>query len=215
MPDLPKLPKLPKFPELDQNPIKTAGRLIKEAVSGIQQAATDIDSAVKDVDSEVRAPIEEPKTPVEEIASATVCIQCCRDHFSTISGALSEGLRLARSDGMASKDVRGRIGLALDEHNIMERIDLAPQALAGLKGKEKELAEWSLQNSRVLRHTIGEIKTVDDMEKAAAQAARLREEFMSKYGELRQSYAEECEGCEALQDLKGYIERKKRGRVGI
>ena len=208
------MPDLPKLPKIDKNPIKTAGRLIKDAVGGIQEAASEIDSAVKGIDSEVRAPIEEPKTPIEEIASATVCLQCSRDHFSTISGALSEGLRFARSDGVASRDVQGRIGLALDEMNIMERIDLAPQALAGLKGKEKELAEWSLTNSRELRHAIGEIRTVDDMEKAAAQAARLREEFMSKYAEVRQSYAEECEECEALQDLKSYIERKKGERAG-
>ena len=208
------MPELPKLPKIDKNPIKTAGRLIKDAVGGIQEAAAEIDSAVKGIDSEVRAPIEEPKTPIEEIASATACLSCTRDHFSTISGALSEGLRFARSEGMTSKDVQGRIGLALDEHNMMERIDLAPQALAGLKGKERELAEWSLTNSRELRHAIGEIRTVDDMEKAAAQAARLREEFMSKYGELRQSYAEECEGCEALQDLKSYIERKKGERAG-
>ena len=206
------MPELPKLPKIDKNPIKTAGRLIKDAVSGIQEAASEIDSAVKGIDSEVRAPIEEPKTPIEEIASATVCLQCCRDHWSTISGALSEGLRFARSDGMASKDVQGRIGLALDEHNIMERVDLAPQALAGLKGKEKELAEWSLKNSRELRHQIGELRTVDAMEKAAAQAARLREEFMSKYAEVRQSYREECEGCEAIQDLKSYIEQRRAGK---
>lgn len=204
------MPELPKLPKVDKNPIKTAGRFIKEALGGIQQAASEIDSAVKGIDSEVRAPIEEPKTTIEEIASATVCLQCCRDHWSTISGALSEGLRFARSDGMTSKDVQGRIGLALDEHNIMERIDLAPQALAGLKGKEKELAEWSLRNSRELRHTIGEIRMVDDMEKAAAQAARLREEFMTKYGEVRQSYAEECKECEALEDLKSYIEQRRK-----
>lgn len=206
------MPELPKLPKIDKNPIKTAGSFIREAVSGIQEAAAEIDSAVKDVDSEVRAPIEEGKPPIEEIASATVCLSCCRDHWSTISGALSEALRFARSDGMASKEVQGRIGLALDEHNIMERIDLAPQALAGLKGKEKELAEWSLQNSRELRHVVGEIRTVDDMERAAAQAARLREEFTSKYAEVRQSYSEECEGCEALQDLKSYIEKRKRER---
>ncbi len=208
------MPEFPKLPKIDKNPIKTAGGFIREAVSGIQEAAAEIDSAVKGIDSEVRAPIEEPKTPIEEIASATACLSCCRDHWSTISGALSEGLRFARSDGIVSKQVQGRIGLALDEMNIMERIDLAPQAIAGLTGKEKELAEWSLTNSRELRHTIGEIKTVDDMEKAAAQAASLREEFMSKYAEVRQSYTQECEGCEALQGLKSYIEKRKRERGG-
>lgn len=207
------MPEFPKLPKIDKNPIKTAGSLIREAVSGIQEAATEIDSAVKDIGSEVRSPIEEGKPPIEEIASATVCLSCCRDHFSTISGALSEALRFARSDGVTSKDAQGRIGLALDEMNIMERIDLAPQAIAPLKGKQKELAEWALQNSRELRHTVGEITTVDDMEKAAAQAARLREEFMAKYGEARQSYAAECAECESLEDLKSYMERRKSGKT--
>jgi len=208
---MPNLPQFPKLPNIDVNPIKTAGHFIKEAVGSIQQAATEIDSAVKGIDSEVRASIEESKTPIEEIASATACLSCCRDHWSTISGALSEGLRFARSDGMTSKDVQGRIGLALDEHNMMERIDLAPQALARLTGKERELALWALKNSRDLRHQIGEIRTVDDMEKAAAQAARLREEFMAKYSEVRQSYTEECTECEALQNLKSYIKQRKAG----
>lgn len=206
------MPELPKLPKIDKNPIKTAGRLFKEVVGDIQEAAASIDSAAKDIDSEVRAPIEEGMPPIEEIASATVCLSCCRDHFSTISGALAEGLRFARSDGMTSKDVQGRIGLALDEMNIMERIDLAPTAIAPLKGKEKELAEWALTNSRELRHTVGEITTVDDMEKAAAQAARFREEFMTKYGEARQSYAAECAECESLEDLKSYLERKQKER---
>ncbi|GAI46581.1 unnamed protein product, partial [marine sediment metagenome] len=170
----------------------------------------DIDSAVKGIDAEVRAPIEGERPPIEEIASATVCLSCCRDHFSTISGALSEALRFARADGIASKEVQGRIGLALDEHNIMERVDLAPQAIAPLTGKEKELAVWSLKNSRELRHAIGEAKTVDDLEQAAALAAKLREEFMALYSEARQSYAEECVECEALTGLKEYLEQKRQ-----
>lgn len=204
------MPEFPRLPKIDKNPLKTAGSIIKGAVSGIQEAAADIDSAVKGIDAEVRAPIEGERPPIEEIASATVCLSCCRDHFSTISGALSEGLRFARADGIASKEVQGRIGLALDEHNIMERVDLAPQAIAPLTGKEKELAVWSLKNSRELRHAIGEAKTVDDLEQAAAQAAKLREEFMTLYSEARQSYAEECVECEALTGLKEYLEQKRQ-----
>ncbi|GAH88494.1 unnamed protein product, partial [marine sediment metagenome] len=132
----------------------------------------------------------------------------------TVSGALSEALRFARSDGIASKDAHGRIGIALDELNIMERIDLAPQALVQLNSEEKKLAEWSLKNSRQLRHTIGEISTIDDMEKAAAEAARLREKFMSRYGELKRSYATECRECEALEDLKTYLDRRKEAKKG-
>ena len=45
------MPELPKLPKIDKNPIKTAGRLIKDAVGGIQEAAAEIDSAVKGIDS--------------------------------------------------------------------------------------------------------------------------------------------------------------------
>lgn len=210
MPKLPPLPESPKLPEFDKNPIKTAGSLIKGAVKSIQETARDIDSSVREIDSEARPSTVEPAPPIEDIASATACLSCTRDHFSTISGALSEALRFARSDGIESKDVQGRIGLVLDEMNIMERIDLAPQAIVQLKGKEKELAEWSLKNSRQLRHIVGEITTVDDIEKAAARAAQLRGEFMSRYGEVRQNYAEECQECEALEDLRTYLEKRRK-----
>ena len=206
---MPKLPKLPQPPDFDENPIKAAGNIIRDTVGSVQQIARDIDDAVKGIDSEVQALPRKSITPIEEIASATVCLQCCRDHWSTISGALSEALRFGRSDGMTSKDVQGRIGLALDEHNMMERIDLAAQAIAGLKGGEKELAEWSLRSSRQLRHQIGEINTLEDLEKAAAGAAKLREEYMTRYGKVRQSYAEECEECEAVQGLRSYIEKRR------
>ncbi|GAI51729.1 unnamed protein product, partial [marine sediment metagenome] len=69
---------------------------------------------------------------------------------------------------------------------------------------------WSLKNSRELRHAVGEAKTVDDLEQAAAQAAKLREEFMTLYSEARQSYAEECVECEALTGLKEYLEQKRQ-----
>lgn len=214
MPKLPPIPELPNLPEIDKNPIKTAGGFIKEAASGIQQTAREIDRAAREIDSGLRSPAMETKTPIEEVASATACLQCSRDHYSTVSGALSEALRFARSDGIASKDAQGRIGIALDELNIMERIDLAPQALAQLKSEEKKLAEWSLKNSRQLRHTIGEISTIDDMEKAAAEAARLREDFMSRYGELKRSFATECRECEALEDLRTYLDRRKEAKKG-
>jgi len=47
-----------------------------------------------------------------------------------------------------------RIRIALDELNIMERIDLAPDETAKLRGAEKELADWTLKQSRDLRHAI-------------------------------------------------------------
>ncbi len=125
--------------------------------------------------------------------------------------ALAEALRFARSDGLTGKDVQGRLGMALDEMNIMERIDLAPQALTQLGDTEKELAEWVLKNSRQLRHAIGEIKSVSDMEKAAAGAARLREEFMTRYS-AKQSYAEECKECGALQDLRVFLQKRRQNK---
>lgn len=204
------MPEFPKLPKIDKNPITTASRFIEGTVSGIQKAVSDIDNAVKDIDSKVSAPHGIERPPIDEIASATACLSCTRDHFSTISGALAEALRFARDEGMDNKDVQGRIGLALDEHNAMERIDLAAEAITKLTGKEKELAEWSLKKSRELRHMVGEIETVNDLEKAAAKAANVRREFTSLYSGTKQTYAEECTGCEALADLGDFLEKRKK-----
>ena len=157
-------------------------------------------------------PSEPPVSPspiatITTAARGTACLPCSRDHLSTSSSALSEGVRFAREKGVRDPEAVRRIRIALDELNIMERIDLAPDEIAGLKGAEKELAGWTLKQSRDLRHAITAIKDVETMEQAAAIASQITEEFMSRLG----SIPEECETCEqARESLRQFIERRKR-----
>jgi len=120
----------------------------------------------------------------EKIGGGTLCLPCSRDHFSTVSGALSEALRFARKEGINHPEVQKRIGMALDELNMLERIDLAPEQMVTLRGKEKTLAEWGLNSSRDLRHKITIVQTPDDLESAAADASNIRTQFMRQLWEV-------------------------------
>ncbi|GAI67177.1 unnamed protein product, partial [marine sediment metagenome] len=121
--------------------------------------------------------ITEPGTTPKKEAVATACLPCSRDHFLTASSSLSEGIRFAREKSVRDHEVMRRIRIALQELDIMERIDLAPEETAKLKGAEKELAGWTLKQSRDLRHVITAIKDVETMEQAAAKASQVTEEF--------------------------------------
>jgi hypothetical protein len=121
--------------------------------------------------------------PVQDLTSTkieggTACLPCSRDHFSTVSGALNEALRFARKEGMRHPEVEKRIGLALDELNSLERLDLSAENIVKLEGKEKQLAVKGLDDSRNLRHKITTMREVDDLEQAAAEASTVRTEFM-------------------------------------
>lgn len=126
--------------------------------------------------------IEEKEEGKEE--KGTACLACSKAHFSTVSAALNEALRFARSEGIKHKEVIRRIGIALDELVIMERIDLAADKIARLSEKEREVAEWALKKAREIRHKIDEIRTVKDLEDAAALAAEVRTEFLDKLFDL-------------------------------
>jgi len=116
----------------------------------------------------------------EEIFKGTACLACSKNHISTVSAALNEAVRFARSEPIDHPEIVRRIGIALDELNIMERIDLAPDKIVNLSGEDKEIADWLLSKSRELRHMIDAIKTKEDLEKAAAFAAKVRDELLEK-----------------------------------
>lgn len=146
--------------------------------------------------------------PPSPVAKGTACLPCSRDHLSVTSSALSEGVRFARDEGVKSPEVIKRLRIAIDELNIMERIDLAPAETAYLKGKEKALADWTLSQSRRIRHDITAIKTPQDMETAAANAAAVTEEFMSRFWDIPE---DECETCgEVAERIRDFIEKRKR-----
>ena len=148
---------------------------------------------LKATEIEVLTEPEAPVTMVTQVApvgnehaeTGTACLSCSRSHLSTVSGSLSEGLRFARSDGVGNPEVQRRLMLAEDEINIMERIDLAPDALAKATPEEQEVALEYLPKIRKLRQDIGNITTVDKLETVASEASILGQEFRLRHLQLR------------------------------
>jgi len=131
--------------------------------------------------------VTEPQMPMEntvvkdmtkeKIEGGVACLACSSDHFSTASGMLNEALRF-KNDGMGGWEIQRRLGIALDELNSMERGDLHADQIAMLSGREKEIADNALNNSRDLRHKINAIHSIKDLEDVSAKAANLRTKFM-------------------------------------
>jgi len=187
---------------------------------------------VKTFRKPIPAPLPEPKVEYvvktekdlspEKIKKGVSCLPCSRDHVSTASAVLNEALRFARKEDMGHVEVQRRIGMALDELNAMERIDLAAESIEGLAGQEKEVAIEAANDSRNLRHAITAIKTPDDLQKVAAKAANVRTKFMTnifklstKDGTIKQL----CKGLngEELQNCIVVIEKvldEKKDEIG-
>ena len=145
----------------------------------------------------------------------TACNICSMEHFSVTSGALAEALRFARNEGLGSKEAIKRIRQANQELNMAERIDLAPEEVIKLPSDEQEVAHWALPQSRNLRHSINSMITVEDLEKASAQAANLADDFAEKLIKCKPSI-EIKEQPKPLppeiEALKKMVEEKKYGR---
>jgi len=212
-----RLPKLPA-PEEMFSIIDKAGDAIETGLNIIDKVADKFDQAAQKFGPPEPTTATTPKEqPLEQsetftspaaISAGTACLPCSRDHLSTSSAALSEGLRFARDKGIKDPEVVRRLRIAIDELNIMERIDLAPEEVTRLEGAEKDLANWVLNQSRNLRHSITAIANPDDMEQVAAKSAKATEEFMRRLFELPE---EECETCGELRErLSEFIERRKR-----
>lgn len=114
-----------------------------------------------------------PKT--EEVG--TSCMACSRSHLTLVSGALDEGLRFARAEGIMSPEVMTRIDAAERDINIMERIDLSPDKVSNSGQEEREILGILIPRIRKLRQDIGQIKSVPDLEKAAGDAITLSQDF--------------------------------------
>ena len=224
------MPPKPSLSKLFPNPVEPLRKIIREGKEQLEKAKGDIHSFSDELHglggSGTRAGLTAPETPKEtppgqgetstsqgSISAGTACLPCSRDHLSVTSSSLSEGIRFARDKGVSQPEVTRRIRIALDELNVMERIDLAPDEIAKLKGTEKELAVWTLQQSRDLRHSITAIKDVETMEQAAARASQITEEFMSRLWAMPE---EECVTCgEVREKLREFIEKRERERIGL
>ena len=117
---------------------------------------------------------------------STACISCGRSHLSTVSGALGEATRFAREEqGIKHPEVQKRIMMSEDEINILERIDLSPEALMKAPPEERQLAEEYLPRIRKLRQDLGQITSLEDLEKTAAEASILGQEFRLRALQLK------------------------------
>jgi len=214
---------LPKLPDPDSvfSVIDKAGGVIDKGLGLIDKVSNRLDKIglmeeLTPPETPTTAPESQEEPPFsqnEAVATGTACLPCCRDHLSTSSSALSEGIRFARDKGVKDPEALRRIRIALDELNVMERIDLAPDETAKLRGAEKGLANWTLKGSREIRHAITAIKDVESMEQAAAKASAVTEEFISRLWAIPE---EECETCgEVRESIRQFVEKRKRERAGI
>lgn len=194
---------------------------LKKATQGLQYLRTGVErfrAGVQDVASTLRVegaptveqlPVlrEESLPPVRETARrGTACLPCVKDHLSTIGGALSEAARFARSEGIRSSEARKRFDIAEEEINISERIDLHPSLVATLSAEEREVAHWVLPEMRSLRHEVQRIGSVEDLERVSAATLELKRQLAERM--------EACVPCGAAEELKSFLERKKREKRG-
>jgi hypothetical protein len=176
---IPRFVPKPKPPVIDYGPIISA---VPKPTKAPAIEVEEIPVESTEVTKEEAAPI--PVTEVKQEV-ATSCIACSRSHLSTVSGALSESLRFAREGGIKDSEVQRRLNLAEDEINIMERIDLAPDALANSPEQERDLANQYLPRIRKLRQDLGQIKSVEELEKTAGEASVLGQEFRLSHLQLQ------------------------------
>jgi len=212
--------KLPKLPNPEQIPgifdritkgIDYASKLVEIVGKGVDKVADALGNEDKPAPPTITnyPPETELETPVSTETRGTACLSCARDHFITTSAALSEGLRFAREHNVGHPEVTKRLRIALEQLNILERIDLDPSEVTALTAREREPAEWALTSSRGLRHAITDIQDAEAMEQAASQASQVSEEFMQRYWKL----AAECPKCKSVREKAKRFAEKARGKA--
>ena len=177
---LPRFFPRPKPPIIDYSPLR-------EALHNIELVPKETTSEISPIQIGVSIParLESPTQEEQAQDVSTSCISCSRSHLSTVSGALGESLRFARESGITHPEVQRRIMLSEDEINIMERVDLAPDALARSPTEEQQLANEYLPRIRELRQNLGQITSVEKLQQTAAEASMLAQEFRLRHLQLQ------------------------------
>ena len=169
---------------------KLASDLLKVVVlrSSKKAAAPEPQAPVQEEEAQAPvAPKAQPasaqKTP--EAQKGTGCVPCTSDHLSTCSGALSEAVRFARTTGIENPEVQGRLALCVDELNIWERVDAAPEKQGSISSAERDFLRRWLPKGRGLRHQVNEVGSLEDLERAAASAQQQSREARTEMRKLR------------------------------
>lgn len=210
-------PPLPKLPPLPPSPIDPLRGIIQQGRRQVEKARGELRSIAGETGSTTPAEVPAKTKPASErVSEGTACELCSSEHFSQTSGDLAEALRFARSEGVKHPEVIKRVEHARQELNAMERYDLSPSEIEGLPKPERDLANWALPKSRNIRHLINQVitgKSVSDLESAAAEAERTAHEFVQRLWALPAPGREECEPCEAMEDLRAYVARRRKGNA--
>lgn len=223
MPQLPRLPKpgLPKPPSLSKflrnaNPLRTVIEDARESVRAARESIGDVASALRVEDMETVTEPESYESPAtKKVEEGTVCTLCSMEHLHQAAGDLAEAMRFARDKGFKDPEAVRRVTHGLVELNEMERFDLSPSELEKLTPPERQLAEWALSKSRNLRHMINQAimsRSVDDLNKAAAEAETVAQEFTQRLLDLPTTN-EECQKCGELENLKTFLEKRREKGV--
>jgi len=205
------LPRGPR-PKLPESPLKAVRELVQEGHQQIEKARDGIRSVADDIRGATAQPPTQktpPSSAEETIEQGTACLVCSDEHFSEVSGSLNEAMRFARNEAFDHPEVLKRIRHCRDELNVMERFDLSPQQIMGLPEIEKPIARWAVEQSRELRHNLNLMKNSDDLEKTAALASDVADDFEKKTMELKKHYEEETQST-ATTALREWLEKREK-----
>lgn len=154
------------------------GANLLEGASPKEAAAAVIDEEIEALPINIGAKVYSGTSQLS--AAGRACVPCGNDHFSTVSGLLSEAVRFARERGLSDPEVMLRIGQAEDELNAFERVDAAPDKVIGLPDTEKQIMDEMLVSSRAVRHQLSALQEPEDLLQVAADVKKLRDSFRGR-----------------------------------
>jgi hypothetical protein len=165
--------------------MKVAKKIHKAAQKEQTQAPVDL-SLSQDLQEKLEHAKHDIDMTAEKIEKGTSCLPCSRDHVSVAAGLLEEAVRFAKrpDEGIRSQEVRKRVQKALLELNNLERVDLSSENTVGLRGKEKEIADWTMNTSAELRHRITSIRNADDLVSVSATAQKAAQKLNDSVWDL-------------------------------
>lgn len=203
--------RLPR-PEDVFSAIDKANKVVDKGLSLIDQIANGLDKAAQ-FGPETHERTPEPVSVKEGAKEGAACSLHREEHFHQAAGSLAEAMRFARTEGMRHPEVVKRISHARQELLTLEHYDLSPAEIERLCPEDRELAEWALPRSRKIRHLIKEAiesrRGIEELQKAAAEAERTAQEFTAR---VLGSPEKECEPCGQMEDLKAFMERRRKER---
>ena len=133
----------------------------------------------------ITAPAEgsPPETTDDKIKQGEACLPCTNSHLHACVGLLDEAMRMS-PDGI-NPDSMKRVDKCLGQIAAAERIDLAPENIAGLPEKERVVAEFAAKELREIRHGLEGVTSKEDLKKVTLQTITLQEHVGKEWFKIR------------------------------